>query len=152
MQTEIAEAPSRRAGTRRPVCRTSARQLAASLSAATIAPNLLATIVAGQVQEHERAVGGWQAQWQAFPALLLVTSGALGAVADVAQGLEIDAERMRSNLDVTQGLIMAEAVTTALGAKLGRDQAAQHHRRRGEPQGARREAPSEHDPRPRTRA
>ncbi len=50
-----------------------------------MAPNLLATIVAGQVQEHERAVGGWQAQWHAFPALLLVTSGALEAIAELAR-------------------------------------------------------------------
>src|SRR6266545_765526 len=96
---------------------------AAALGAAVLAPNLLATIVAGQVQEHERAVGGWQAQWQAVPALLLVTSGALGAVADIAQGLEVDAERMRSNLELSQGLIMAEAVATALGAKVAREEA-----------------------------
>jgi 3-carboxy-cis,cis-muconate cycloisomerase len=93
---------------------------AIAISAATIAPNLLATIIAGQVQEHERALGGWQAQWPTIPALLLVTSGALAAIADIAQGLEVDAERMRNNLDVTQGLIMAEAVSMALAAKLGR--------------------------------
>src|SRR5262249_10496590 len=90
------------------------RPATAALSAATLAPNLSAAIIAGQVQEHERAVGGWQAQWQAFPALLLVTSGALGAVAELAQGLEVDAERMRENLEITQGLIMAEAALTAL--------------------------------------
>jgi 3-carboxy-cis,cis-muconate cycloisomerase len=96
---------------------------AVGIAAATIAPNLLATIIAGQVQEHERGLGGWQAQWHAIPALLLVTSGALAAVAELAQGLETDAERMRSNLDIGQGLIMIEAVTIALGAKLGPHQA-----------------------------
>ena len=96
---------------------------AVGIAAATIAPNLLATIIAGQVQEHERGLGGWQAQWHAIPALLLVTSGALAAVAELAQGLETDADRMRSNLDVAQGLIMVEAVTMALGAKLGPHQA-----------------------------
>jgi 3-carboxy-cis,cis-muconate cycloisomerase len=94
---------------------------ATALAAASLAPNLLATIVAGQVQEHERALGGWQAQWHAFPALLLATSGALGAVADIAQGLEVDAERMRTNLEVTQGLMMAEAVANALATKLTRE-------------------------------
>jgi 3-carboxy-cis,cis-muconate cycloisomerase len=98
---------------------------AAALSAAALAPNLLATIVAGQVQEHERALSGWQAQWQAFPALLLVTSGAVNAVADIAQSLEVDAERTRTNVEATQGLIMAEAVTVALAAKIGRQQAQQ---------------------------
>jgi len=96
---------------------------AVGITAAAIAPNLLATIIAGQVQEHERGLGGWQAQWHSIPALLLVTSGALAAVAEMAQGLETDAERMRSNLDVAQGLIMIEAVSMALGAKLGPHQA-----------------------------
>jgi 3-carboxy-cis,cis-muconate cycloisomerase len=96
---------------------------ATGVAAATIAPNLLATIIAGQVQEHERGLGGWQAQWYAMPALLLVTSGALAAIAEIAQGLETDAERMRGNLDVGQGLIMVEAVTMALGAKVGPHQA-----------------------------
>jgi 3-carboxy-cis,cis-muconate cycloisomerase len=53
----------------------------------------------------------------------LVTSGALAAVAELAQGLETDAERMRNNLDIAQGLIMGEAVSMALGAKLGPQQA-----------------------------
>ena len=119
-QTEIAEA-AEPTGSGAAVGR---RRLAtAAISAATLAPGLLCAIVTGQMQEHEGAVGGSQAQWQAFPALLVVTAGALGAVADIAQCLEIDAQRMRENLDHTQGLIMAEAVTTALAAKIGRDQA-----------------------------
>jgi len=120
-QTEIAEA-AEPPGSGMAIGRR--RLTTAAISAATLAPGLLAAIVAGQMQEHEGAIGGSQAQWQAFPALLLVTAGALGAVADIAQGLEIDAQRMRENLDHTYGLIMAEAVTTALGAKIGRDQAA----------------------------
>ena len=119
-QTEIAEA-AEPPGSGAAVGR---RRLAtAAISAATLAPGLLAAIVAGQMQEHEGAVGASQAQWQAFPALLLLTAGALGAVADLAQHLEVDAQRMRENLDHTHGLIMAEAVTTALAAKIGRDQA-----------------------------
>jgi len=96
---------------------------AVGAAAAILAPNLLAAIVAGQVQEHERGLGGGQAQWQAVPALLLVSSGALAAVADIAQGLDTDAERMRDNLEIAQGLIMAEAVSMALGGKLGPAQA-----------------------------
>jgi len=96
---------------------------AAALAAATIAPNLLATIMAAQVQEHERALGGWQAEWPTFPALALVTSGALNAIVDIAEGLEVDGERMRANLAEAGGLIMAEAVAFALGAKLGKQEA-----------------------------
>jgi 3-carboxy-cis,cis-muconate cycloisomerase len=94
-----------------------------AVTAAMIAPQLVATILACQVQEHERAVGGGQAEWATFPALALVTSGALDAVADLAQGIEIDPDRMRNNLDITQGLIMAEAITFALAAKIGRREA-----------------------------
>ena len=96
---------------------------ATALAAATIAPNLLATICAAQVQEHERALGGWQAEWPTFPALALVTSGALGAVVDIAEGLDVDDERMRANLSVTQGRTMAEAVSFALASKLGKQEA-----------------------------
>jgi 3-carboxy-cis,cis-muconate cycloisomerase len=96
---------------------------ATALAAADIAPNLAATILAAQVQEHERALGGWQAEWPTFPALALVTSGAVNAVADMAQGLEVDGERMRLNLTETRGQIMAEAVSFALGAKVGKEEA-----------------------------
>ncbi|MBX9776764.1 MAG: 3-carboxy-cis,cis-muconate cycloisomerase [Xanthobacteraceae bacterium] len=127
MQTEVGEAhepPRSHVGEAVGLPHRRAPNIAATgVAAATIAPNLLATIVAGQVQEHERGLGGWQAQWHAMPALLLVTSGALAAVNEIAQGLETDAERMRANLDVGQGLIMVEAVTIALGAKLGPHQA-----------------------------
>jgi 3-carboxy-cis,cis-muconate cycloisomerase len=127
MQTDVAEAfepvAPGRGGSAAPAHRRNPTAAATALAAATIAPNLLATILAAQVQEHERALGGWQAEWQTFPALALVTSGALGAIGDIAQGLEIDGERMRANLDETRGLIMAEAVTVALGAKLGKQEA-----------------------------
>jgi 3-carboxy-cis,cis-muconate cycloisomerase len=56
---------------------------------------------------------------------MLVTSGALAAIVDLAEGLEVDAARMRANLDTTHGLIMAEAVTFALAAKIGKADA--HH-------------------------
>ena len=62
-------------------------------------------------------------EWPTFPALLLVTSGALGAIVDIANGLEVDADRMRANLDATDGLIMAEAVSVALARKIGKQDA-----------------------------
>ena len=63
------------------------------------------------------------AEWPTFPALALVTSGALAAVVDIAEGLEVDAERMRANLDITDGLIMAEAVSFKLAEKIGKSDA-----------------------------
>jgi 3-carboxy-cis,cis-muconate cycloisomerase len=90
------------------------------LAAATRAPGLVATMLASMVQEHERGLGGWHAEWMTLPELVVLTAGALGQMADTMANLEIDANRMRANLDVTHGLIMAEAVTLALGSKLGR--------------------------------
>jgi 3-carboxy-cis,cis-muconate cycloisomerase len=90
-----------------------------------MAPGLAATIFAAQVGDHERSAGPWHAEWPTLPTLLLVTSGALAAVVDIAEGLEIDATRMRANLDATGGLIMAEAVTMALAEKIGKSEA--HH-------------------------
>jgi len=98
---------------------------ASALAAATMAPNLAATIFAAQVQEHERSAGPWHAEWPTLPTLMLVTSGALNAIVDIAEGLEVDTERMRANLDTTHGLIMAEAVTMALADKIGKSDA--HH-------------------------
>jgi len=98
---------------------------ASALGAATMAPNLAATIFAAQVQDHERSAGPWHAEWPTLPSLLLVTSGALAAIVDIAEGLEVDAAKMRSNLDTAHGLIMAEAVTFALAEKLGKSEA--HH-------------------------
>src|SRR5262249_57166062 len=72
---------------------------------------------------HERSAGPWHAEWPTLPALLLVTSGALAATVDIAEGLEVDKERMRANLDTTHGLIMAEAVTFALAETIGKSDA-----------------------------
>jgi 3-carboxy-cis,cis-muconate cycloisomerase len=77
----------------------------------------LTTILAAQGQEDE--YGSWQAERPIFPALALITSGGLGAIADVAQRLEVDKERMRANIEATHGLVMAEAVLSALAAKIG---------------------------------
>ena len=98
---------------------------ASALAAATMAPHLAATIFAAQVQDHERSAGPWHAEWPTLPSLLLVTSGALAAIVDMAEGMEVDAIRMRANLDATDGLIMAEAVTMALAEKIGKSDA--HH-------------------------
>ncbi len=73
MQTEVAEAfepaaPGRGGSSTMPHKRNPVAA-ATALAAATIAPNLVATILAAQVQEHERALGGWQAEWPTFPAL-----------------------------------------------------------------------------------
>jgi len=129
MQTDVAEAfePSGegRGGSSTMPHKRNPVAAATALAAATMAPNLAATIFAAQVQDHERSAGPWHAEWPTLPMLQLVTSGALAATVDIAEGLEIDVARMRVNLDATHGLIMAEAVTMALAEKIGKSEA--HH-------------------------
>jgi len=129
MQTDVAEAfepaGEGRGGSSTMPHKRNPVAAAVALSAATMAPNLAATILAAMVQDHERSAGPWHAEWPTLPTLLLVTSGGLAAIVDIAEGLEVDADRMRLNLDATHGLIMAEAVTFALAEKLGKSDA--HH-------------------------
>jgi 3-carboxy-cis,cis-muconate cycloisomerase len=127
MQTEVAEAfepaaPGRGGSSTMPHKRNPVA-CAQILTAATLAPGLVASTLSGIVQEHERALGGWQAEWVALPQLFLLASGAVAQLAETAKGLEVDTERMRANLEFTNGLVMAEAVQMALGEKLGRMEA-----------------------------
>jgi 3-carboxy-cis,cis-muconate cycloisomerase len=80
-------------------------------------------MLSAAVQEHERGLGNWPAEWETLPQIVLLTSGALDAIAEVVEGLEVDAARMRANLDLTQGQIFAEAVQMALAPRIGRDTA-----------------------------
>jgi 3-carboxy-cis,cis-muconate cycloisomerase len=129
MQTDVAEAfepaGEGRGGSSTMPHKRNPVAAATALAAATMAPGLVATIFAAQVQDHERSAGPWHAEWPTLPTLQLVTSGALAAIVDIAEGLEVDAARMRANLDTTRGLIMAEAVTMALAEKIGKSEA--HH-------------------------
>lgn len=93
---------------------------AAVLTAATRAPNLVATIFAGMVQEHERALGGWQAEWEALPNFARLTAGALTNIKGVVPSMEVNVERLAQNLGVTSGLVLGEAVMLALGDAIGR--------------------------------
>jgi 3-carboxy-cis,cis-muconate cycloisomerase len=129
MQTDVAEAfepaGEGRGGSSTMPHKRNPVAAATALAAATMAPNLAATIFAAQVQDHERSAGPWHAEWPTLPTLLLVTSGALAAIVDMAEGLEVDAARMRLNLEATHGLIMAESVTMKLAEKIGKSEA--HH-------------------------
>jgi 3-carboxy-cis,cis-muconate cycloisomerase len=98
---------------------------AAVLTAAARAPGLVATVFGGMVQEHERALGGWQAEWDALPDLARLAGGALAHIEQIAAGLEVNLARLATNLDATHGLILGEAVMLALGDRIGRLDA--HH-------------------------
>jgi 3-carboxy-cis,cis-muconate cycloisomerase len=123
-QTEVGEAAEQQTGgssamphKRNPV------GASVALAAAVRAPGLVATLLAAMPQEHERGLGGWQAEWTTLPELVLVTAGASRAVASMLEGLVIDAARMRENLERTGGLIASERVAMALAAHVGRTDA-----------------------------
>jgi 3-carboxy-cis,cis-muconate cycloisomerase len=129
MQTDVGEvfeaAASGRGGSSTMPHKRNPVACASILAAATMVPGLVATMLTAQVQEHERAAGTWSAEWPTLPDILKLTGGALLRTADLIDGLEIDARRMRQNLDATGGLILAEAVMMTLGERIGRGEA--HH-------------------------
>ncbi|GFZ64447.1 3-carboxy-cis,cis-muconate cycloisomerase [Pseudomonas amygdali pv. eriobotryae] len=98
---------------------------AVMISTATRAPGLVATMLAAMPQEHERSLGLWHAEWETLPELCCLVSGSLQQALQVLPGLQVDAERMASNLQSTKGLVLAEAVSISLAQRIGRDAA--HH-------------------------
>jgi len=80
-------------------------------------------MLAALVQEHERGLGGWHAEWETLPDIVRLTAGALHHLTSTVSELEINRERMRQNLEITHGLIFAEAVTMALAEKMPRTDA-----------------------------
>jgi 3-carboxy-cis,cis-muconate cycloisomerase len=93
------------------------------LSAAARVPALVSTMLTAMVQEQERGLGGWHAEWETLPDIVRLTAGALHHLTTTLSELEVDPERMRLNLDITHGLIFAEAVTMALSEKMPRSDA-----------------------------
>jgi len=93
------------------------------LSAATRAPMLAATIVAAMPQEHERALGGWQAEWPTLAALVEALGSAVEAMAEVAAGLTVDTEALQANMDAAEAAVLAERATFLLARKMGKREA-----------------------------
>jgi 3-carboxy-cis,cis-muconate cycloisomerase len=96
---------------------------AITLASATRVPGLVASYLSAMVQEHERAVGGWQSEWPTIAAVIQATGVAVASVAEITEGLTIDSDHMRRNLEATLGTVFAEKAMMLLGDKLGRDEA-----------------------------
>ncbi len=96
---------------------------ALTLAAANRAPHLAATIVSGMVQEHERALGGWQSEWPTLAALCETLGSAVEAMLEVATGLVIDADAIQANMDATEAAVFAERATFLLAEKIGKEKA-----------------------------
>lgn len=120
-QTEVGEAREGKGGgsstlphKRNPIESTLAR------ACSSLVFGYASVLAAGLDQEHERAAGAWHAEWEALSGALAYTGGAAHAIAEVVGSLEVDAARMRENLDETDGLVLAEHVSFLLAEQHGR--------------------------------
>jgi 3-carboxy-cis,cis-muconate cycloisomerase len=94
-----------------------------ALACARLAHAHASVLLGGLAHEHERAVGAWHAEWEALSGALAYAGAAVAASADAVGGLEVDAERMRGNLEASGGLVVAERVAFALAPRVGRAEA-----------------------------
>jgi 3-carboxy-cis,cis-muconate cycloisomerase len=93
------------------------------LAAQGAAAGHAATLLNAMVAAHERPAGLWHAEWHALPQLFGLASGALREARMLAEGLQVDPARMRANLDITKGLLFADAAAARLGGAIGREKA-----------------------------
>jgi len=95
----------------------------AVLATAVRVPGLVCTMLNAMVQEDERGLGNWHAEWETLPEIFRLAGGALHQMAKVVPHLEVDTARMRANLEATRGLIYAEGVTMAVARHMGKSEA-----------------------------
>jgi 3-carboxy-cis,cis-muconate cycloisomerase len=82
-----------------------------------------AAMLDAMVADHERSTGPWEIEWIVLPEAFCLLAGALAQSRFVIEGLEVDAKRMRANLDMTHGLVVSEAVMMGLAPYIGREYA-----------------------------
>ena len=125
MQTEVAEvfepfAPGRGSSSTMPQKRNpiSCLYIHANIS---VVRQHAAALMDAMVADHERSTGPWEIEWVSLPEIFCLMAGALKQTKFVLAGLEVDAARMRANIDMTHGLVMSEAVMMGLGPYIGRE-------------------------------
>lgn len=96
-----------------------------TLAAANRVPGLVASFLMQMVQEHERGVGGPQAEWSTIASVVQSTGLAIASMAEVAEGLSVNRSRIQENLASTHGTIFAEKAALLLSRKIGRERAHQ---------------------------
>jgi 3-carboxy-cis,cis-muconate cycloisomerase len=125
MQAEVAEAFEPGGGSSTMPHKRNPAGCIVAIAAATRMPGLVAAFLTGMVQEHERAAGGSQAEWPTVSAVVQTTGAAVSSMAAVVEGLTVDTDAMRMNLEKTGGVVLAERVVMLLAPQLGRDRAQQ---------------------------
>ena len=123
MQAEVGEAAEPGGGSSTMPHKRNPVGCATALAAATRMPGIVSAALSGLVQEHERAVGSWQAEMPTIAGAIQTTGAALAAMSEVASHLTVDPERMRANIDRTNGAVFAERAMIRAGSALGRDEA-----------------------------
>ncbi len=93
------------------------------LAAAKAVRQHVATMLDGMIHDLERATGPWHLEWVSLPESFLLTASSLANAKFMLGGLVVHEQRMLDNLDLTRGLIVAEAVMMAAAPKLGRQHA-----------------------------
>ncbi|WP_018259685.1 lyase family protein [Methylobacterium sp. WSM2598] len=89
------------------------------LAAFSAAKGQVLPLLDGMAAAQERPAGAWHAEWHALPCLFGLASGALREARALAEGLVPDPGRMRANLDLTRGLLFADAAAARLAPALG---------------------------------
>jgi 3-carboxy-cis,cis-muconate cycloisomerase len=89
----------------------------------SIAVSLVPAMLTAMQVRHERAAGEWQIEWDVIPLIMTMAAGSLGVTAEMLGGLEVDPVRMRANLDLDGGLVMAEALMMGIAPVAGRARA-----------------------------
>ncbi len=99
--------------------------VAATLIAAAgqIAPFFAGALAASQVAEHERPAGAWHAEWLILPQLFGLAAGTLDEARQLAEGLQVVPQNMWRNIEMTRGLIFADAALGVLSPTMGRGKA-----------------------------
>ena len=98
-----------------------------ALAAAARAPQRVAALLAAMPQEHERALGNWQAELAEWPGLLMSAHGSVRAMAQALPGLQVDTQRMRANLDALRAELPPDAADEWFNPELAAQAAAQAH-------------------------
>ena len=125
MQVEVAEAFEPGGGSSTMPHKRNPAGCVVAIAAATRMPGLVAAYLTGMVQEHERAAGGSQAEWPTVSAVVQTAGAAVSSLAAVVEGLTVDTDAMRMNLEKTGGVVLAERVVMLLAPQFGRDRAQQ---------------------------
>jgi 3-carboxy-cis,cis-muconate cycloisomerase len=94
-----------------------------TIAAAKRTPGLMANFLNGMLQEHERALGGWQSEWVTVQGMVQAAGVVLESMAEVIEGLRVDPQRMRRNIETTQGTVFSEKAMMLLAETMGRDEA-----------------------------